>query len=84
MCGVIGVIGTAIGGPKNTSKQSLFESSHECSDHSFWAAYDVYKGMLTLQHRGQDAAGILSFDDELCAFHQEKNLGLTAKVFNEE
>lgn len=54
-----GVIG--IIGPKSETNQS-------------WAAYEVYNGLLKLQHRGQDAAGILSLDSD--QFHLKKNLGL--------
>lgn len=49
-----------------------------------WAAYEAYRGLLTLQHRGQDAAGILSWDSPTQRFYQEKNLGLVAEVFNRE
>lgn len=47
-------------------------------------AYDAYRGLLTLQHRGQDAAGILSFDHSMQKFFQEKDLGLISKVFNQQ
>jgi amidophosphoribosyltransferase len=46
------------------------------------AAFDVLKGLLTLQHRGQDAAGILAYDFEQGRFFQRKDLGLVATVFN--
>ena len=49
-----------------------------------WAAFDAYRGLLTLQHRGQDAAGILSYNRNFQKFHQEKDLGLIASVFNEQ
>lgn len=57
------------------------------SNHPSWsnrAAYQVYRGLLTLQHRGQDAAGILTYDLQRKRFLQTKNLGLVANVFNQE
>lgn len=53
------------------------------------AAKEVYVGLFTLQHRGQDAAGIVSYDDgqlrpEGLGFHLWKNTGLVDAVFNEE
>ena len=45
---------------------------------------EVYQGLLLLQHRGQDAAGILSFDFDSKNFHQYKDLGLISDVFRPE
>ena len=49
-----------------------------------WASYETYRGLLTLQHRGQDAAGILTYDHFSGQFCGEKDLGLVADVFNRE
>jgi amidophosphoribosyltransferase len=43
------------------------------------AAYEVADALLVLQHRGQDAAGIATFDGE--SFHIERGVGLVANVF---
>ncbi len=51
------------------------------------AAKDVFLGLITLQHRGQDAAGILSFDFKAQTsqnLHLTKNIGLVESVFNRE
>ena len=69
MCGIIGIIG---------SDQS------ETQDMPYWAAYEVCRSLMTLQHRGQDAAGILSFDNNSNMFLQEKNLGLVSQVFDRQ
>jgi amidophosphoribosyltransferase len=40
----------------------------------------LYNGLLTLQHRGQDSAGILTYDDH---FHIKKGNGLVRDIFDE-
>ena len=45
---------------------------------------EVYQGLLLLQHRGQDAAGILSFDFNTKDFHHYKDAGLISDVFSPE
>jgi len=69
MCGVIGIVG-----PLDVQKEGPVT----------WAAYEAYRGLLTLQHRGQDAAGLLSWDPLQRKFNQQKDLGLVADVFDKE
>ncbi|GAB4015582.1 MAG: amidophosphoribosyltransferase [Bdellovibrio sp.] len=68
MCGVIGLLG-----PQEIAPGE-----------DYWAAYDAYRGLLTLQHRGQDAAGILAYDTLKKKFYGEKDLGLVAQVFQQK
>ncbi|MDP2717776.1 MAG: amidophosphoribosyltransferase, partial [Candidatus Micrarchaeota archaeon] len=43
-------------------------------------AFDVYNGLLALQHRGQDSAGIACF--EKVRINLKKGLGLVGEVFD--
>ncbi len=44
-------------------------------------APEIYEGLLAVQHRGQDAAGIITFTD---TFHVKKGPGLVRDVFSED
>jgi amidophosphoribosyltransferase len=46
------------------------------------ASRDVYAGLLALQHRGQDAAGILSYDFTSNRFHLVRGAGLVSQAFD--
>ncbi len=48
------------------------------------AGEKLYPALFALQHRGQDAAGILSYDFDRSQFHLEKDLGLVEDVFTTE
>lgn len=41
---------------------------------------ELYEGLLMLQHRGQDSAGMVTFDGE--AFREKKANGLVKDVFD--
>ncbi|MEE2940186.1 MAG: amidophosphoribosyltransferase, partial [Planctomycetota bacterium] len=43
-------------------------------------APEIYEGLLAVQHRGQDAAGITTFTDR---FNVKKGFGLVVEVFDE-
>jgi amidophosphoribosyltransferase len=45
-------------------------------------AADLYNALFTIQHRGQDSAGILTFDGS--EIHLKKGLGLVGQAFSDE
>ena len=45
------------------------------------AADMTYLGLFALQHRGEEAAGIVTYDGE--QMHLHKSTGLVSEVFNE-
>jgi amidophosphoribosyltransferase len=45
------------------------------------AIHDVLTGLLAIQHRGQDAAGVVTFRDK---FQAKKGLGLVREVFQDK
>ncbi len=44
------------------------------------AVQEIYEGLLAVQHRGQDAAGIITYDGR---FHIKKGEGLVREIFTE-
>lgn len=51
---------------------------------SVGSAYEVFFGLMNLQHRGQDGAGILTVDSKkVGGFHLQKGSGLVENVFSE-
>ena len=44
-------------------------------------AAELYDSIIHLQHRGQDAAGIMTYDKRM---HKEKGMGLAREIFTPE
>lgn len=42
----------------------------------------VYNGMLAVQHRGQDAAGMVIYDGK--KLEEKRGLGLVSRIFSEK
>lgn len=47
------------------------------------SAYEAFVGLMNLQHRGQDGAGILTVDTKRSQFNMQKGSGLIENVFSE-
>lgn len=47
------------------------------------SAYEVFLGLMNLQHRGQDGAGILTIDHKRGEFACQKGSGLVENIFSE-
>jgi amidophosphoribosyltransferase len=47
------------------------------------SAYEVFLGLMNLQHRGQDGAGLLTIDSSRGEFALQKGNGLVENVFSE-
>ncbi len=47
-----------------------------------YSSQEVQQGLQVLQHRGQDAAGILSFNFQTRSFNLHKDTGLVSQVFS--
>lgn len=47
------------------------------------SAYEAFVGLLNLQHRGQDGAGILTVDTKRNQFSVQKGTGLVDNIFSE-
>ena len=46
------------------------------------ASAELYEGLLMLQHRGQDSAGMVTFDGQ--RFMEKKDNGLVANIFDKK
>ncbi|WP_040507339.1 amidophosphoribosyltransferase [Gluconobacter morbifer] len=68
-----------------TRSDTLNRPYEECGVFGVWGVPDAAAltalGLHALQHRGQEAAGIVSFDGD--RFHQHKGLGLVGDVFGD-
>src|SRR3989338_11669960 len=48
------------------------------------AARLTYLGLYSLQHRGEEAAGLVTWDGKTKTMHAHKAMGLVSEVFNEQ
>lgn len=67
-----------------TARTARVDAKEKCGLYGVFgmpdAARYVYQGLLALQHRGQESAGIVSSDGQ--TLHSHKGMGLVEEVFN--
>lgn len=81
MCGVIGLI---IPRSKENLRATPPVDIYQNEQQSYSASYGAYKGLLNLQHRGQDAVGLMSYDESNAKFYQFKSPGAVLQVVSEK
>lgn len=73
---------------KNNMLKELRSLNEECGVYGVYnvenAAQVVNLGLHMLQHRGQDGAGIISYDSSDNRYYKYKDFGLVSQVFNDE
>jgi amidophosphoribosyltransferase len=87
MCGVIGIIhgfSEKLQHENLENNEAIQSAQQPTTKNSGLVAHEIYQGLLTLQHRGQDAAGIMAYDYFSRRFNGHKNHGLVSDVFSEE
>src|SRR3989344_6085896 len=57
-------------------------TEHADNEPEYKAAAEVCAGLFSMQHRGQDAAGIMAYDSRLQTVHTHKGLGLVSQALN--
>ncbi len=83
MCGIIGIIGLEHFQTRMPPASQSIKPS-PINPPASTPALECYRGLLVLQHRGQDAAGIVSYDNATHMFAAEKDHGLVTQIFDQE
>lgn len=70
MCGIVGIWGDVI---RPRTQPKFQHAGQQC-----------FLGLYSLQHRGQDGAGIASIHNSTCAFQLHRKKGLVSQIFTSE